>query len=112
MAAGLSVLKIHGVTSIEVRVLRNHDCLSVPQRPSIGGICREPKRVGMLTQAIDVWVFGEICSQSNILRLEDQLFGACIKQDLFRVAPRDRERERFFFEVENEVGLFNLPAAF
>jgi hypothetical protein len=54
----------------------------------------------MLPKAIDVWICGEIGTQTNVLFLEDKWHGRRIEQHFIVLLTLDSKRERLLYDVK------------
>lgn len=66
MRPGGTVLKIEGVSAVEIRVGRNAVAVLVPHRADVVGRL-QTQRIGMLAQAVEIWVRRQAGAQAKVL---------------------------------------------
>lgn len=100
MCALLSTMvNIDRVSSIEVAPFRNAVRITVPDCASV--IVRwESQRIRVLTQSVQVGFLRQFRAQPDILRLEHEIRGGRVEQNLPSVSTRHFERERVLGVVE------------
>ena len=82
------MLKIHRVSSVKVCPDRNLVGIPIPDSPNII-CCNEAERVGALSEPIEVGVCRQLGTETQILRLEDQIRASCVEDRLRIVAALD-----------------------
>lgn len=97
-----AVLKVDGVVPVQVRVLGN--AIGVPGPEGASGVCGvQTKRLGVLAEAVDVWVLGQVRLEAQELVLEDEGIPGGVEELLAGGAPADGEAEGRLFVVEHDV---------
>ena len=71
LAAAATMLEVDWMIPVEVSPCRDQVGISRPQRASIVS-SRAPERVGILSEAINVWIIRKTSAKSEILGLENE----------------------------------------
>ena len=71
LAAAAAMLEVDWMIPVEVSPCRDQERIPRPQRASIVS-SRAPKRVGILAEAINVWIVRKRSAKSEILGLENE----------------------------------------
>jgi hypothetical protein len=99
------VLIVDRVVSVQVGILG--DTIRVPGPESTGGVGRvETKRFGVLSKTVNVWVFGEVGLQTEVLALKDESVPGGVEERLTSAAAGDAEAEGGLLVLEDDVRLF------
>lgn len=97
-----AVLKVDRVRSIEVRPCRYAVGVAVPERADVvGGV--QAEAVCVLSETVEIGMFGERSTQAKVLILEDERCGGGVEEDFFVRFASHLEAERALLQGKVEV---------
>ena len=97
------MLQQNWMISVQIRARWNAVSIATPQCP---GIVRrvQSQTIGMLAQAVKVWIVGHRRPQPQVLRLEHKIRAGRVEERLSIAGARDGEREWVLHHRELEGG--------